>query len=175
MAIKLSHMGKLATLEAKKTQRVAKTRDATQTAVIGNREMRVHPFTVWLDLPDHDTPTLIHHLKVGLPFSSFERFSAAIGLEATKLASTMALPSSTFARVKKSGHLNAAQSEQLVRLSRLFDLCLELFRGDQDKARRWMTTPKKALEGQTPLGMTTTEIGAREVEDLIGRIRHGVY
>jgi len=33
---------------------------------------------------------------------------------------------------------------------------------------------RKALEGKTPLAYARTELGAREVEDLIGRLEHGV-
>jgi uncharacterized protein (DUF2384 family) len=36
-------------------------------------------------------------------------------------------------------------------------------------------TAKKALENQTPLEYSRTELGAREVENLIGRLEHGVF
>ena len=38
-----------------------------------------------------------------------------------------------------------------------------------------MTQPKRALGGLTPLRCCDTEIGAREVESLLGRIEHGFF
>ncbi len=35
--------------------------------------------------------------------------------------------------------------------------------------------PARALDGETPLNHTDTEVGAREVEHFIGRLEHGVY
>jgi uncharacterized protein (DUF2384 family) len=38
-----------------------------------------------------------------------------------------------------------------------------------------MTTPCEELDDTSPLDFSRTEIGAREVEDLIGRLEHGVF
>jgi putative toxin-antitoxin system antitoxin component (TIGR02293 family) len=61
-----------------------------------------------------------------------------------------------------------------VRLSRLVGLALELFEGDLGETRTWLTTPHAAFADQTPLDFATTEIGAREVENVIGRLEHGI-
>jgi len=42
-------------------------------------------------------------------------------------------------------------------------------------AVNWLTSPKKALNRQTPLLYARTELGAREVEDLIGRLDQGIF
>jgi putative toxin-antitoxin system antitoxin component (TIGR02293 family) len=39
----------------------------------------------------------------------------------------------------------------------------------------WLKSPQKALGGKTPLEYSDTEPGAREVEDLLGRLEHGVF
>ena len=41
-------------------------------------------------------------------------------------------------------------------------------------ARQWLETPIPALQDQRPLELVKSEPGAREVEDLIGRIEHGI-
>ena len=41
--------------------------------------------------------------------------------------------------------------------------------------RRWLTSRQFGLGGAVPLEYAETEVGAREVEDLLGRIEHGVY
>jgi putative toxin-antitoxin system antitoxin component (TIGR02293 family) len=63
----------------------------------------------------------------------------------------------------------------LLRLSLVFEKAVNLFEGDTDAARAWLGRPNKALGGETPLSAVETEIGAREVEDLIGRLEHGVF
>lgn len=62
-----------------------------------------------------------------------------------------------------------------MRYARLYWLSVGFFSGDQQTSRDWLARPARALGGRTPLEFAETEIGAREVEDLIGRLEHGVY
>jgi hypothetical protein len=41
-------------------------------------------------------------------------------------------------------------------------------------ARAWLAAPQVGLGGESPLAYAETEVGAREVEDLLGRIEYGV-
>jgi putative toxin-antitoxin system antitoxin component (TIGR02293 family) len=45
----------------------------------------------------------------------------------------------------------------------------------EESARQWLASPQFGLGGAVPLDYAETEIGAREVEDLLGRIEYGVY
>lgn len=45
----------------------------------------------------------------------------------------------------------------------------------EERARRWLSSPQVGLGGAVPLDYAETEVGAREVEDLLGRIEYGVY
>jgi putative toxin-antitoxin system antitoxin component (TIGR02293 family) len=45
---------------------------------------------------------------------------------------------------------------------------------DKGEARRFMNAPHAELGGRTPLEVVATEIGARQVEDVIERGRHGL-
>ncbi|PYJ36479.1 MAG: hypothetical protein DME81_10160 [Verrucomicrobia bacterium] len=47
--------------------------------------------------------------------------------------------------------------------------------GEIDKARAWLKHPQYGLGGAVPLDYAETEIGAREVDNLLGRIDYGVY
>ena len=42
------------------------------------------------------------------------------------------------------------------------------------KALRWLQSPNQSLGGLSPLDAAETEAGCREVEDILGRIEHGV-
>jgi uncharacterized protein (DUF2384 family) len=49
-----------------------------------------------------------------------------------------------------------------------------MFHGDGEAAQQWLKSPAHAFKGETPLEHAQTEYGAREVENLIGRTRHGI-
>jgi putative toxin-antitoxin system antitoxin component (TIGR02293 family) len=45
----------------------------------------------------------------------------------------------------------------------------------KEAGRQWLSSPQVGLGGAVPLEYAETELGAREVEHLLGRIEHGVY
>jgi putative toxin-antitoxin system antitoxin component (TIGR02293 family) len=59
--------------------------------------------------------------------------------------------------------------------SRIFGRALSLFEGDHDAAKRWLSEPQRALGGEIPMGLARTDVGALEVERLIGRLEYGVF
>ena len=111
----------------------------------------------------------------GFSYRSLITFESNSGLSLQSLADIIGIPERTLARRKASGRLAPEESERLLRLSSIFEKAVELFEGDVSGAVNWLTTPKRALEGQTPLQYARTEVGAREVENLIGRLEHGVF
>jgi ribosomal protein S16 len=46
---------------------------------------------------------------------------------------------------------------------------------DTERAVRWLHRPNRALGGPAPLTLLDTDLGAQQVEQLLGRIEHGVY
>lgn len=127
-----------------------------------------------LGLP-HDTFLQAAKLvRSGLPFSAISRFHKASGLTMDRVKQAARISEGSFARRKKSGRLSPEESERLLRLARVFERALFLYDGDQIGARQWLETPIPALGNESPLDVARTEPGAREVEDLIGRIEHGI-
>lgn len=118
---------------------------------------------------------LIERIKNGLKFGVLESLSLATGQPLAELASRIGIPPRTLARRKSAGKLSMEESERVVRLAGLYERAAELFDGDVVNARQWMSQPKKALGGESPLDYAATELGAREVENLIGRLEHGVF
>lgn len=66
-------------------------------------------------------------------------------------------------------------SDQRLRSSRVFAKALELFEGDRDAASEWMRSPLPALGGEKPVDIARSKLGAQQIENLVGRIEHGVY
>lgn len=56
----------------------------------------------------------------------------------------------------------------------LVKMAHEVF-GSEEKTRKWFKTPLPMLGGKTPLECFVTEAGALEIEDILGRIAHGVF
>ena len=98
-----------------------------------------------------------------------------IALPIGEVAALIQIPPRTLTRRRSGGRLQPDESDRLLRAARLFQLTVELFESNIDAARAWFSSPKKALGGKTPLEFARTEVGAREVENLIGRLEHGVY
>jgi putative toxin-antitoxin system antitoxin component (TIGR02293 family) len=128
-----------------------------------------------LGLSMNSVPDLIREVMRGFSYRSLIAFESNSGLSLQTLADIIGIPERTLARRKASGRLAPEESERLLRLSSIFEKAVELFEGDVSGAVNWLTTPKRALEGQTPLQYARTEVGAREVENLIGRLEHGVF
>ena len=135
-------------------------------------EKRKHPASI--GIKPKSRQAVIQTLKKGLPIAAFERLQKALDVPGTLLAEVVNIAGRTMARRKKEGRLNTDESERLWRLGTLFDRAIEVL-GDLETARHWFKSPKKALGGQTPLAYADTEPGAREVEDLLGRLEYGVF
>jgi putative toxin-antitoxin system antitoxin component (TIGR02293 family) len=118
---------------------------------------------------------LIRQVGRGFSYRTMQALESRSGISLNEIASIIGTPPRTLARRKASGKLSADESEKLLRLSGIFERTLELFEGDQAGALTWLSAPKKELENHTPLEYTRTEVGAREVENLIGRLENGVF
>ena len=98
----------------------------------------------------------------------------SLDLPMEKLASTLGISKATLHRRKASGKLAANESDRVVRFARLIGKAFEAF-DSEEYAREWLRSPQHGLGGAVPLDYAATEVGAREVENLLGRIQYGVY
>lgn len=128
-----------------------------------------------LGLSIKTVPDLIREVMRGFSFQTLIAFETNSGVGLQALAETIGIPERTLARRKAAGRLAPEESERLLRLSSIFEKAVELFEGDVASAVHWLATPKRALANQTPMQYARTEIGSREVENLIGRLEHGVF
>ena len=117
---------------------------------------------------------LIRSIRQGLRFRELETLQEHIDLPLEQLAGKLAISRSTLQRRKVAGRLSSDESDKVVRFSRLLDHAAKVF-GSLENARAWLKHPQRGLGGAIPLDYAETEIGAREVDNLIGRIDYGVY
>ena len=112
-------------------------------------------------------------VKEGLPYASFEALSARLGLDRDEAANALHLPHRTIARRKKQRKLQADESDRVLRLARISAQAAETF-GSETKAAEWLRRPNRALGNLIPLELLDTDIGVHQIEEILGRIEHGL-
>lgn len=120
------------------------------------------------------THELIAAIEAGLPARDMEMLQEALGVGVETLAALLGISKATLHRRKGTAKLGRAESERIVRYARLMGIATGVLESAED-ASEWLKRPQHGLGGAIPLEYAQTELGAREVEDLLGRIEHGVY
>jgi putative toxin-antitoxin system antitoxin component (TIGR02293 family) len=117
---------------------------------------------------------VIDVINRGLPIGELEYLRSHLDVPIDRLTQNIGLSRATFHRRKAAGRLTADESDKVVRFAQLLGLANKVLENEED-ARRWLTSPQYGLGGAVPLNYARTEVGAREVEDLLTRIEYGVY
>jgi putative toxin-antitoxin system antitoxin component (TIGR02293 family) len=76
-------------------------------------------------------------------------------------------------RREEEGRLKPAESERLERIVRLTALAEQVWESP-DEAREFLTSPHPMLEGQAPLDLAATDLGARRVEALLWKLEYSL-
>lgn len=111
-------------------------------------------------------------IREGLPPAVVEELMRASGLTLKELSAALDLSVRSLQRRRRSGKLARYESDRLYRLARLVAIATE-YLGDEERARRWLKRPNQALGGVAPIAAIDTELGARQVENILGRIAYG--
>src|SRR6266487_1007618 len=134
----------------------------------------VHGATGKITASDFTPSKLIEVLRVGLPVQELNDLQASLEVPMDKLFPMLGISKATLHRRKAEGRLDQAESDRVVRYARLMGKAVEVLESEEN-ARQWLAAPQVGLGGAVPLEYAETEVGAREVEDLLGRIEYGVY
>jgi putative toxin-antitoxin system antitoxin component (TIGR02293 family) len=112
-------------------------------------------------------------LRQGLPVSVLGNFRENWGFTIMELAGSLSIPKSTLMRMlERRNRMALADSDRVYRLASILTLAEEAI-GNREKAQRWLRQPNQVLGNETPLRALETEIGARRVEQVLGRIAYG--
>jgi putative toxin-antitoxin system antitoxin component (TIGR02293 family) len=90
--------------------------------------------------------------------------------EATRLKNRL-VPPATYKR--RTATLKPDESERVERLARVMALAEDAF-GTADDARRFLGAPHPELGGERPIDVAQTELGARQVEEVLWRMEYGL-
>ncbi len=120
------------------------------------------------------TMQLVETLREGLPYPALETVMRKLDLSRKEASEVLSVPLRTLVRRKRERRLQATESDRLYRLASVAARAVEVF-GTPERAGRWLRRPNRALGGVVPLELLDTEIGARQVDEILGRIEYGLY
>jgi putative toxin-antitoxin system antitoxin component (TIGR02293 family) len=113
-------------------------------------------------------------VSTGLPAAVVRHLADSTGATLRQLQEITLIDKSTFSRrIKQRARLKADESDRIARVARVAALALEAL--GRDQGLQWLREPNMALGERIPLAMLGTDAGARQVEQIIGRIEHGVF
>lgn len=114
-------------------------------------------------------------VRRGLPANTVTAMAEKLRMGSSLLSRKLGIPQRTLSRrLSQASLLTPAESDRTVRMARVYANAVEMI-GDEEKAIEWLCTPNRALGGERPLDQIDTDVGARLVEDILGRIAYGVY
>lgn len=113
-------------------------------------------------------------IRRGLSAAAVDSLLAVMQISQAELAQCLDIPIRTLARRKREGVLSSDESAKLVRLARVLERAEAVFE-DTGLALDWLKAANPSLDGNTPLSLLDTDIGAEMVLDALGRIEHGVF
>lgn len=121
------------------------------------------------------TPTNLDRVvRAGLPVQELKDLQTSLDLPMDRLGQMLGISKATIHRRQAEQRLGVAESDRIVRFAKLMGKAVKVMESNE-VARKWLNSPQHGLGGAVPLEFAETEIGAREVEDLLGRVEYGVY
>jgi putative toxin-antitoxin system antitoxin component (TIGR02293 family) len=118
---------------------------------------------------------VLAQLRHGLPAAMFEQVATTLGLSTGTLAAKLGIARRTVTRKQGNGApLSSEASEKLLRVARVRNLGRTLFTSDR-AVSEWLSKPDASLADMAPLDLLDTDIGAREVENLLRTLAYGHF
>lgn len=115
---------------------------------------------------------MIALVKTGIQAKSLDSILTFSGLTDKELVDILPISKRQLNRYTPNHKLNKEITAHLLQIIELFQKGFRLF-GEQ-KFKLWIRTHNKVLDAK-PIDIMDTSIGIEFIEDVIGRIEHGVY
>lgn len=126
-------------------------------------------------LAERPAKEILAGVRRGLPANMFEQLAAALGLSSSVLAEKLGVARRTLSRKQGSGApLPVDVSEKVLRVARIRNLARQVFASDR-AVGEWLFKRDSALGSLAPIDILDTEVGGREVEELLLSLAHGQF
>ena len=122
-------------------------------------------------MPQRD---LMEAISNGLPAALARELARKMDVTLEDMAGLLRLNPRTMHRRLEDGVLDLNESERLWELARIFFRAVEVLESEPG-AIHWFKNPIQVLGWATPLAYARTAVGLRELDNILGRIEHGVF
>ena len=123
------------------------------------------------------SPVAVHEvLHSGLPSKALLRAMQSVEAPTPLLLDIFGISLRTFMRLKSepSRRLGAEQSSRIWQFAEVMAKAEDVL-GGHTRAVEWLLKPAMSLENRRPIDLLSTSVGGQLVDDVIERMRYGVY
>jgi putative toxin-antitoxin system antitoxin component (TIGR02293 family) len=113
-------------------------------------------------------------IREGLPVSALRHAVESLDLPEKTVAEGIGISRTTLAQRKRAARLGFLDSERAVRLGAVIALG-RVALGSTRAVGKWLFKANAALGGETPIRLLQTDVGARQVEAVLGRTLRGGF
>jgi putative toxin-antitoxin system antitoxin component (TIGR02293 family) len=111
-------------------------------------------------------------VRMGLPCEAVRHLAKGVGVSLAVLQAIVGINRIRARGLRLKRHLSFDESYALIRVARIAALAVEAM-GEEGIV--WLHESNLALDLRKPFALLDTETGARRVEQIIGRIEHGIF
>ena len=113
-------------------------------------------------------------VKEGISKKALELLKDKARLDYDQLARALDVSRQTLINKKRNAKFNQEVSNKILALADIYSYGYDVFQ-DTERFNGWMFSENGALGGRVPFEMLNTYYGRLSVNNIIGRIEHGVY
>ncbi len=112
--------------------------------------------------------------RKGIAVSDYIKLAITMGFTQTEMSSILNISLRTLQRYSDSYTLDPDTSSKVLQLKALNQKGIEVF-NTQKSFNKWLKSPVRSLDGQTPLSLLDTGLGFQILQQVMGRIEHGIF
>ena len=132
------------------------------------------PATSPLNTAVYTPYTVIDKARQGVLRSEADLVAGMVRLTDLEMARMLNMSDRNLHRIKPDERLSRDASERLLLLTNLLRHGLDVFDDDAETLADWLRSPIRELNSQSPLHLLDTTTGFGLVDDVLGRIEHGI-
>ncbi len=114
-------------------------------------------------------------IKPTRPDGELTELATRLGVTLKELAPLLQISESTLHRARGQNALTNPAAERADLLMAIVEHGTRVYGGNEQALHDWLRYPLGELDGRTPLQALTTIAGFTQVDDVLGRIEHGIF
>ncbi len=118
--------------------------------------------------------SIIRHARKGIKTGYLLQLGDLMGLTQIEISKILHVSLRTLQRYDHDFILDSDASSKVIQLGMLYHRGLDVI-GDQLGFSDWLKSPMSSLEGRSPLDYLDTPFGFQLINQILGRIEHGVF